>query len=118
MLSSRGEVKIHEILEEAGLRFEEEKEFPGLVASSGRALRFDFCVYDDDGEIDFLIEYNGVQHYKPKSKFGGKAGLYKQRFNDIQKRKFCIEHGLKLIEIPYTEESLINYDYIMTKAGY
>lgn len=118
MLSSRGEIKIHEILEGAGLSFEEEKEFPGLVASSGRPLRFDFCIYDDDGEIDFLIEFQGIQHYKPKSKFGGKAGLYKQRYNDIQKRKYCAANGLKLIEIPYTEESLITYNYIMKKAGY
>lgn len=36
----------------------------------------------------------------------------------MQKRKYCNEHGLKLIEIPYTEEPLITYDYIMKKAGY
>jgi len=24
--------------------------------------------------------------------------------------------GLKLVEIPYTEENLINYDYIMKRA--
>jgi hypothetical protein len=27
-------------------------------------------------------------------------------------------HGIKLIEIPYFEENLITYDYIMKKAGY
>jgi hypothetical protein len=26
--------------------------------------------------------------------------------------------GYKLIEIPFTEENLISYDYIMKKAGY
>lgn len=61
MLASRGEIKIHEILEEANLPFEEEKAFPGLIASSGRELRFDFCIYDDEGEIDFLIEFQGIQ---------------------------------------------------------
>ena len=24
---------------------------------------FDFAVFDDDGGIDFLIEYQGIQHY-------------------------------------------------------
>jgi hypothetical protein len=57
MLSSRGEVKIHEILEEAGLRFQEEYVIPGLCSSNGRPLRFDFAVFDDDGNLDFLIEY-------------------------------------------------------------
>ncbi len=40
-------------------------EFPGLVGKSGRALRFDFAVFTDDGDIDFLIEAQGRQHYVP-----------------------------------------------------
>ncbi len=118
MLSSRGEVKIHEILEEAGLRFQEEYVIPGLCSSNGRPLRFDFAVFDDDGNLDFLIEYQGSQHYQASSKFGGKKGLYQQQFNDNKKRRFCALNGIKLIEIPYTEENFVNYDYIMKKAGY
>ena len=62
----------------AGLPFEEEYIFPDLLSSSGRPLRFDFAVLDDNGEVDFLIEYQGIQHYQPKSKFGGISGLRKQ----------------------------------------
>jgi len=76
MKASRGEIKIHEILEDAGLVFKEEYIFPGLTSTSGRPLRFDFAVFDDDGNIDFLIEYQGKQHYEASSKFGGKRGLY------------------------------------------
>ena len=101
MRSSRGEIKIEEILEMAG-----------------RPLRFDFAVFDDDGNIDFLIEYQGKQHYEPSAKFGGKKGFYQQKFNDDKKRRFCKMSGYKLIETPYTEENLIDYDYIMTRAGY
>ena len=64
MLSSRGEIKIHEILEDAGFNFKEEYIFPDLRSSNGRPLRFDFAVFDDDGNIDFLIEYQGRQHYE------------------------------------------------------
>ena len=60
MRSSRGEIKIEEILKENGLPFAEEYSFPGLVSTSGRPLRFDFCVFDDEGEIDFLLEYQGI----------------------------------------------------------
>ena len=63
MKSSRGEIKICDILDEAGLEYKEEYSFPDLVAESGRALRFDFAVFDDNGDIDFLIEYQGIQHY-------------------------------------------------------
>lgn len=118
MRASRGEIKIEEILQNAGLNFKEEYIFPDLKSSSGRPLRFDFVVFDDDGKIDFLIEYQGKQHYEASSKFGGKRGLYQQQFNDNKKRRFCALHGLTLIEIPYTEEHLISYDYIMKKAGY
>ena len=63
MRASRGEIKIEEILQAAGLDFQEEYSFPDLVSNNGRPLRFDFCVFDDDGDIDFLIEYQGIQHY-------------------------------------------------------
>ena len=118
MMSSRGEIKIHEILENADLNFEEEYIFPGLSSDNGRPLRFDFVVFDDDGKIDFIIEYQGKQHYEPSGKFGGKRGFYQQVYNDNKKRRFCALHEIKLIEIPYSEENLISYDYIMKKAGY
>lgn len=116
MRSSRGEIKIYEILEKSDLIFKEEYSIEGLNSPNGRPLRFDFAVFDDDGNLDFLIEYQGRQHYEASAKFGGKRGLYQQQFNDNKKRRFCALHGIKLVEIPYTEENLITYDYILNKA--
>ena len=79
MDASFGERKIHEILEEAGLDYKMEYIFPDLRSSSGRPLRFDFVIFDDDGNIDFIIEYQGKQHYEPSAKFGGKRGFYQQQ---------------------------------------
>ena len=118
MRASRAEIKIEEILQAAELVFKEEYIFPELCSENGKPLRFDFAIFDDDGNIDFLIEYQGKQHYEPSAKFGGKRGLYQQQHNDKKKRRFCALNGIKLIEIPYTEENLISYDYIMHKAGY
>lgn len=118
MRASRGQIKIEDILKDAGLNFKEEYSFPDLVSSSGRPLRFDFCVLDDDGNIDFLIQYQGIQHYQAKSKFGGYSGLRKQQFNDMRKRQYCKAHGYTLIAIPYTDQGRIDYDYIMCRAGY
>lgn len=118
MRASRAEIKIHEILEQAGLIFEEEYSFKDLVSTGGSPLRFDFAVFDDDNNLDFLIEYQGIQHYKPKSKFGGINGLKKQQYNDFQKREFCQKNCIRLIIIPYWDEHKINYDYIMRAAGY
>ena len=118
MKASRGEIKIFEILQSANLNFVEEYIVPGLNSPNGKPLRFDFAVFDDDGNVDFLIEYQGKQHYEASQKFGGKRGLYQQQFNDNKKRRYCALHDIRLIEIPYTEEHMINYDYIMERAGY
>lgn len=118
MRDSRGEIKIYEILKAANLDFQEEYSFPDLLSSNGHPLRFDFAVFDDNGDIDFLIEFQGIQHYQPKSKFGGWSGLYKQQYNDMKKREYCKAHGYTLLAIPYVDEGRISYDYIMKLAGY
>lgn len=118
MRASRGEIKIEQILQEAGLDFQEEYSFPDLLSETGHPLRFDFCVFDDEGNIDFLIQYQGIQHYQPKSKFGGWQGLRKQQYNDMKKREYCKQHNLTLIAIPYTDEGRMDYSYIMKRAGY
>lgn len=78
MDASFGERKIHEILEKSGLNYEMEYSFQDLNSPNGRPLRFDFVIFDDDGKIDFIIEYQGKQHYEPSAKFGGKRGFYQQ----------------------------------------
>lgn len=118
MRASRGEIKIEEILTNAGLTFAQEYIFPDLTSFSGHPLRFDFAVFDDCGDLDFLIEYQGIQHYEPKSKFGGIAGLRKQQANDMKKREYCRTHGITLVAIPYWDDERLNYDYIMRAAGY
>jgi hypothetical protein len=57
MRASFGERKIEDILHEAGLTFKMEYIFPDLRSPNGRPLRFDFVIFDDDGKIDFMIEY-------------------------------------------------------------
>lgn len=80
--------------------------------------RFDFAVFDDNDDLDFLIEFQGCQHYEAKSKFGGVSGLRKQQYNDMKKREYCSKHNITLLTIPYWDESRVDYDYIMTAAGY
>jgi hypothetical protein len=118
MKASRGEIKIFDILTAAGLNFKEEYSFPDLTSATGHVLRFDFAVFDDNGELDFLIEYQGIQHYEAKSKFGGISGLRTQQFNDMKKREYCKKHNITLVLVPYWDEGRVNYDYIMKLAGY
>lgn len=52
---------------------------------------------------NIVIEYNGGQHYKSIDYFGGEKALERQQERDMALRKYCKEHKIKLIEIPYTE---------------
>lgn len=71
--------------------------------------RFDDCIYKQYLYFDFYlpdknvcIEYNGQQHYKPVSWFGGEDKFELQQIRDNIKRQYCKDNGIKLIEIPYT----------------
>ena len=116
MRSSRAQIKIEDILRDAGLNFKEEYSFSDFVGQNGHALRFDFAVFDDNNELEFLIQYQGIQHYKAKSVFGGASGLRKQQYYDMLKRQYCKKHNIKLILIPYWDEYNIDYDYIINLA--
>lgn len=118
MRSSNGERKIYEILAASNLPFAEEYEFADLMSTSGRRLRFDFCVFKPDRTIDFLIEFQGKQHYLPVKHFGGEKAVHRQRYNDNLKRRYCLDRGLNLVTIPYWDEPLLSYDYIMRAAGH
>lgn len=118
MRSSRLERKIYDILQSAEIPFKEEYIFPELTGRSNKPLRFDFAIFSDDGELDFLIEAQGEQHYKPVAAFGGAKALYRQQRNDAAKRKYCLDHNIKLVTIPYYVYNQITLDYILTAAGY
>ena len=118
MRASRGEIKIQEILQKAGIPFEEQYSFSDLLSNNGRPLRFDFAVFDDENQLQFLIEFQGIQHYEAKDVFGGYSGLRKQQYNDMRKRQYCKKHNINLVIIPYWDEGRITYDYILSAAGY
>lgn len=112
---SRLELKVEMLLEEAGFDFTTEYTFPGLVASSGRPLRFDFAVFTEDGEVDFLVECQGSQHYQVKD--GNYSKLKKQKYNDTQKRMFCYKNDIPLVFVEYHEIHSITLEELMKRAG-
>ena len=57
-LKSKGEQKILKLLSENNIKFEKEKQFDTCISKNGKA-RFDFFI-----ENKYLLEYDGIQHYK------------------------------------------------------
>lgn len=48
------------------------------------------------------IEYQGQQHYEPVTVFGGEEGFANTVARDERKRNLCKDHGIRLIEWPYS----------------
>jgi hypothetical protein len=53
-----------------------------------RELPFDFYIELKNNK-SFCLEYNGIQHYKQVSIFGGEPSLIKQKILDKIKKDFC-----------------------------
>lgn len=114
-LNSAGEEKLSKILQENNFNYKTQYEFPDLKGDYNY-LRFDFVIFNNDNSIKCLIEYQGNQHYK---KWGNEAieRFEKRKEYDNLKRKYCSEHNIKLIEIPYSDFNKINLEYLNNKIG-
>lgn len=99
--SSKGEKIIEQYLKEQGIDY-----IPQYVFKDCRnilPLKFDFAVFEND-KINFLIEYQGEQHYKPVDCFGGEHEFKKVVARDVIKQKYCKEKGLDLFLISYQQD--------------
>ena len=105
---SVGEWKINKILKDNNINFKREFTFPDLLGDNGGRLRFDFGVLDENNQIQYLIEYDGIQHFKPNC-FGQKDYyfLLLKKYDKI-KEEYCKKNNIRLIRIPYTRLATLN----------
>ena len=107
---SRGEQLINTILKENNINFERQKSFLSCINPlTGKKLFFDFYINNQ-----FLLEFDGSQHYKD-SKTGWNT---LERFKKLQERdniknQWCKENNIPLKRIPYWELDNITIDNIM-----
>jgi hypothetical protein len=106
-IRSQGEKCIENYLKKKNLQFKQEVSFPDC--KNIHPLKFDFFINDI-----FLIEFDGLQHFKENKYYGGAIYFEKRLFNDTIKNKYCINKKIKLIRISYKEikkipEILENY---------
>ena len=98
---SKGEQLVQKYLEENNISFEPQKRFKEC---NNNLSSFDFCAYDKDNKM-YLIEVNGIQHYKDNPRFGGLETI---RRRDELKKQFCEDNNIPLIIISYKELNKIN----------
>lgn len=88
---SKGNVKIADLLDEANIQYTTEQKF--LTCKDKKELPFDFFVNDE-----YLIEYDGQQHFDKNSIFDYEYTHY----HDEIKNNWCKTNNIPLIRIPYT----------------
>jgi mRNA-degrading endonuclease HigB of HigAB toxin-antitoxin module len=97
---SVGEKLIIKYLNENNILYKKEFKFEDLKGVGNGFLRFDFAIFDSDNKLQFLLEYDGLYHYKPKKNI---ESLIKQQEHDKRKNEYCVKNHIKLIRIPYWE---------------
>lgn len=110
---SRGESKINKILFENGINYQTQFWFTDL--KDKKYLYFDFAILNDDGSVKCLIEYQGIQHYYPEVLHGAWKNTPQE--HDKMKKEYCDKNNIRLIEIPYTDLEIINWEYLENKLS-
>lgn len=112
-ISSKGEARIISLLIENNILFEQQKTFDTCRNPITNALlKFDFYI-----DNKYLIEFDGKQHYKELNNNWEDLKTIQER--DNFKNKWCKEHNIPLIRIPYTHlDSLKIEDLLLERSNY
>ena len=116
---SKGEQKIINILHRNGIIFKREVSFEGLVGKKKVPLRFDFGVYNANGTLKCLIDFDGIQHFLYTPYFHKNiSGFKRAQERDRIKNKYCLKHNIPLIRIPYWDLETLTLNKIFSTAAY
>ena len=103
---SRGERMIFNWLLENEIECIPQHTFSDLKYKS--FLRCDFFVPD----YNLVIEYNGIQHYKPIKHFGGMESLMDTKARDKTKEDYCLDNDIAFEIIKYDEDIVLELNKI------
>lgn len=97
-IKSKGEYLINQILSKENIKYKTQYIFQDLPNR-----KFDFAIFSDN-HIQYIIEYDGEQHFNKHSKYYSEDGITRDR----EKDKYCLIHNIPLYRIPYYEYETIH----------
>lgn len=106
---SKGENKIKNLLDNSKIKYIRNKTFDGCEHKA--KLKYDFYL----PELNTLIEFDGIQHFKPISYFGGKKEFNDLKIRDEIKNNYAKINSIGLIRIKYNENIKNKLNYIIMK---
>lgn len=96
--SSKGNIVIENYLKNHNYKYDTEFSFEDLKGINNGLLRFDAVVFNNDGTINSLIEYDGEFHYSKQYSEDGYEMIIE---HDKRKNAYCKNKNYNLIRIPY-----------------
>ena len=103
---SKNEARINQMLDKLKYIFKKQYYFDDLYTNNKKdKLLFDFAIFNNN-QLIYLIEYDGIQHFNKEHSWST-DGFFITRKNDLLKNKYCFEHNIPLIRIPFDEKYTI-----------
>ena len=110
-INSKGEFVITQLLSAANWNFKRQYNFKDLAGKGNVRLMFDFGILNADKSLRCLIEYQGLQHFKPFN-FDSEERFDQRIKYDQIKRDYCKEHNIPLVEITYEDYDNLSVEFI------
>ena len=104
---SVGEEIIMKILKQNNIKYQRQYSFDDCISPKNSKLLFDFAIFDNNNNLKYIIEYDGIQHFKSIDYFGGEQEFNYRKLCDNIKNDYCNQHNISIIRIPYTERNKI-----------
>lgn len=112
-LKSKGEEKIITLLKQSNIPFVYQKKFSDCKYPNGYSPVFDFYVNNS-----YIIEYDGIQHYKVIG-WNTPENLELNQLRDDFKNNWCKENNIPIIRIPYTQlDNLTIEDLLLERSNF
>lgn len=105
---SIGVENIKNILNQNNIVYKKEYKF-----NDYQERRYDFAIFNNEGLVIRLIEFDGEQHYKYTGGWNDQKSLEKNKLHDKEKNEYALSHNIPLVRIPYWKRDNITLDMIM-----
>ena len=112
---STGEFKISQILSNANISFKKQVTFENCLDK--KQLRFDFGVYNDNNELQYLIEFDGIQHFGFTEGWNDEQNYKDTKRKDSIKNNYCFINQIPLIRIPYYHQNNLSLNDLLLKTS-
>ena len=118
-IASQGELIISQILHNNDIYYKKEISFfDGRYEDSKARFFFDFGIYNDKDELQYIIEYDGYQHFDRIGGWNTKENNELTRQRDTIKNEYCFTHNIPLIRIPYTHKDKISIQDLLLSSSF